>query len=76
MAGYENSLVRKAKEAGGDAIIFIDSHSELVGYYNSGETGTSITTRNAYVSGNTAYYQGQNRHQSFVSTTQAIQNKV
>jgi hypothetical protein len=76
MAGYEGALVKKAKEAGGDGIIFLDSHSELVGYYNSGESGTAHTTGSAYGYGNTAYYQGQTTYQSYGSTTSAIRNKV
>ena len=48
MAGYERALVKKAKEAGGDAIVFLDSHSEIVGYYNSGTSGTATTTGTAY----------------------------
>jgi hypothetical protein len=76
MAGFEDALVKKAKEAGGDAIIFLDSHSELVGYYNSGESGTAMTTGSAYDSGNTAYYHGQTTYQSYGSTTSTIRDNV
>ena len=76
MAGYEGALVKKAKEAGGDAIIFLDSHSELVGYYNSGESGNAMTTGSAYDSGNTTYYHGQTTYQSYGSTSSAIRNKI
>ena len=64
MAGYESRLVKKAKEASGDAIVFLDSHSELVGYHTSGDAGM------AYSAG------GQPTYQSADSTTTAIHNKV
>jgi len=76
MARYESSLVKKAKEAGGDAIIFLDSRSELVGFHNSGQSGTSQTTGSAYGFGDAAYYQGQTTYQNYGSTTSAIQNKI
>jgi hypothetical protein len=76
MAGYEAALAKKAKEAGGDAIIFLDSHSELVGYFHSGESGSAHTTGSAYGYGNTAYYQGQTSYQSYGSSTSAIRDKI
>ena len=76
MAGYESALVKKAKEAGGDAIVFLDSHSELVGYFNSGESGTATTTGSAYGDGNTAYYQGQTTYQTSGSTSVPIRDKI
>jgi hypothetical protein len=76
MAGYEGALVKKAKEVGGDAIIILDAHSEIVGYYNSGGSGTATTTGSAYGVGNTAYYQGNTTYQSYDSTTSAIRNKL
>jgi hypothetical protein len=76
MAGFEDALVKKAKEAGGDGIMFLDSHSELVGYYNSGETGTATTTGSAYAYGNTAFYHGQTTYQDSGSVSVPIRNKV
>jgi len=76
MAGYQSALIKKAKEAGGDAIIFLDSHSELVGYYNSGESGTTRTTGSAFGYGNTVYYQGNTTYQTSGSTTSVIRDKV
>ena len=64
MDGYEGTLVKKAKEAGGDGIIFLDSRSELVGYYHSGESGTAH------------YNQGQISYQSHGSITRGIRDKI
>jgi len=76
MAGYESALAKKAKEAGGDAIVFLDSHSDVVGYYNSGELGSATTTGTVYGSGNTATYQAQTTYQGYGSTTSAIRNRI
>lgn len=76
MAGYEGTLVKNAREAGGDAIIFLDSRSDLVGYHHSGESGTARTTGSAYGYGNTAYYQGKTTYQSYGSSTRAIRDKI
>lgn len=76
MAGYEGALVKKAKEAKGAGIVLLDSHSELVGYQHSGESGTARTTGSAYGYGNTAYYQGQTTYQSHGSTSSAVRNKT
>ena len=76
MAGYENALVKKAKEAGGDGIIILDAHSELVGFYNSGSIGTATTTGSASVIGNTAYYHGNTTYQDYGSSSDPINNKI
>jgi hypothetical protein len=76
MIGYEGAPVKKARQEGGDGIVFLDSHSELTGYYNSGESGTARTTVSAYGYGNTAYYQGQTTYQGYGSTSTAIRDKI
>ncbi len=72
LVGYEADLVKKAREAGGDAILILDARSEIVGYRNSGQSGTAQTT--GFVSG--GYYQGQTSYQGHGSTTSAVRDKI
>jgi hypothetical protein len=53
MANLRGDIVRKAREAGGDAVIKIHSESQINGYVN---TGTA--TANAYGNNATAYGTG------------------
>ncbi len=72
MASYEADLVKKAKEAGGNAIVILDARSDVVGYRNSGESGTAQTS--GTVTG--GYYQGQTTYQSHGSSTRAVRDKI
>lgn len=47
MSQLRGDIVKKAREAGGDAVIQVHSESQIAGYYSSG-------TANAYASGNSA----------------------
>lgn len=76
MAGYESTLVKKAKEAGGDGIIFLDSRKEIVGYYDSGSTGTARTTGTAYSYGGNTQYQSKTTYQSSGSTSTAMIDRI
>ncbi|HRZ58411.1 MAG TPA: hypothetical protein P5525_23475, partial [Candidatus Paceibacterota bacterium] len=49
---------------------------EIVGYWNSGESGTANTTGTIQSYGNTAQYQGSTRYSSSGSTTTPVRNKV
>ena len=49
MSLQEKALVKKAREAGGDAILFLDSKSEVLGFSNSG---------GAQIYGDNVNYQG------------------
>jgi hypothetical protein len=72
MIGYESGLVKKARGAGGDAIVILDAHSEIRGYASSGDSGTATTT--GTVTG--GYFQGQTTYQSSGSTVTALRAKI
>lgn len=50
MSSLKSDIVQKAKEVGGDAVIQLNSNSQLVGVYSSGST-----TANSYGRTTTAY---------------------
>jgi hypothetical protein len=76
MASYESTIVKKAKEAGGDGVIFLDSRKEIVGYYNPGTSGTARTTGTANSYGGNTQYQSTTTYQTRGSTSTAMVDKI
>ena len=70
MSGLESAIAKEAKDAGGDAVILVDSHAETTGYVSQGQTSANSS---AYGGGNNVYASG---HAWTNAQTAAVQKQL